>query len=108
MFPKQPVIYQINAWVWLTYLESKHGSKFDLGSVPSSEWDALKDTHIDGVWLMGVWARSPAGRKISVENPDLNRNYRAILPDFSEADVSGSRIAYAATTLSLGWEAGRH
>ncbi|HKF06966.1 MAG TPA: alpha-amylase family glycosyl hydrolase [Candidatus Sulfotelmatobacter sp.] len=90
MFPKQPVIYQINAWAWLTYLESKHRSKFDLGSIPSSEWDALKDIHIDGVWFMGVWARSPAGRKISIENPDLNRNYRAILPDFSEADVSGS------------------
>jgi hypothetical protein len=90
MFPNQPVIYQINAWVWLTYLESKYGAKLDLGSVPASEWDALKDIFIDGVWLMGVWARSPAGRKISVENPDLNRSYRAILPDFSEADVSGS------------------
>src|SRR5215467_4184238 len=90
MFPKQPVIYQINAWALLTYLEGKHRSKFDLGSIPSSEWDALKDIHIDGVWFMGVWARSPAGRKISIENPDLNRNYRAILPDFSEADVSGS------------------
>jgi hypothetical protein len=89
-WPQQLVVYEINAWTWLTELERKHKTKFDLGSVPSNEWDALKDLRPDGVWLMGVWARSPAGRKISHENPELNREYRAILPDFSEADVSGS------------------
>lgn len=90
MWPKQPVIYEINAWAWLTQLEHKYKAKFDLGSVPSNEWDVLRDLRIDGVWLMGAWARSPAGRKISLEHPELNRDYRAILPDFSEADVSGS------------------
>ena len=48
MFPKQPVIFQINAWVWLTYLESKYGVTFNLGSVPSivAEREAL--AQIDG------------------------------------------------------------
>ena len=55
MFPKQPVIFQINAWVWLTQLESKYGAEFDLGSVPSSEWDALKDypSTAFGLWEYG-------------------------------------------------------
>ena len=89
-WPKQPVIYEINAWAWLTQLERKYKAKLTLGSIPSREWDALRELCTDGVWLMGVWTRSPAGRKISLESPELNREYRAILPDFKEADVSGS------------------
>ncbi len=90
MWPHQPVVYEINAWAWLTQLERKYNTKLDLGSIPPNEWDKLKDLRTDGVWLMGVWARSPAGTKISRNNPELNREYRVILPDFSEADVSGS------------------
>ena len=89
-WPQQPIVYEINAWAWLTQLERKYKAKFDLGSVPSREWDYLKERAPDVVWLMGVWARSPAGVKISREDPALNGGYRAILPDFSEADVSGS------------------
>ena len=89
-WPEQPVVYEINAWPWLTQLERKYKAKFDLGSIPSKEWDDLNEECPDVVWLMGVWARSPAGTKISRENPELNREYRAFLPDFSEADVSGS------------------
>ena len=89
-WPQQPIVYEINAWAWLTQLERKYKAKFDLGSVPSREWDYLKERAPDVVWLMGVWARSPAGAKISRDDPALNRGYRAILPDFSEADVSGS------------------
>jgi hypothetical protein len=87
MWPQQPVIYEINTWMWLTHLERKHKRKLDLSSIPTDEWDELKKLGADGVWLMGVWERSPAGRKISRENPELNREYRTILPDFTEADV---------------------
>jgi len=90
MWPQQPVIYEINAWTWLTHLERKYDGKFDLSSIPAKEWDELKHLGADGVWLMGVWARSPAGKKISRDNPELNREYRRILPDFTQADVSGS------------------
>jgi hypothetical protein len=89
-WPQQPVVYEINAWAWLTQLERKYKTKCDLGSIPSQEWDDLKDKAADVVWLMGVWARSPAGTEISRDDPGLNRGYRAILPDFSETDVSGS------------------
>jgi len=90
MWPQQPMIYEINAWTWLTDLERKYEGKLDLSSIPANEWDELKHLGVDGVWLMGVWARSPAGTKISRENPELNREYRTILPDFKEGDVSGS------------------
>ena len=90
MWPQQPLIYELNTWAWLTHLERKYKAKFDLGSIPREEWDELKQFRADGVWLMGVWTRSPAGTKISRENPELNREYRTILADFTEADVSGS------------------
>jgi len=99
MWPRQPLIYEINAWVWLTHLERKYKNKFDLSSIPASEWDELKHLGADGVWLMGVWARSPAGTKISRENPELNREYRSILPDFTEADVSGSPYCIKSYTV---------
>lgn len=99
MWPRQPVIYEINAWVWLTHLERKYKNKFDLSSIPASEWDELKHLGADGVWLMGVWARSPAGTKISRENPELNREYRTLLPDFTEADVSGSPYCIKSYTV---------
>ena len=73
MWPQQPMIYEINAWTWLTDLERKYKGKLDLSSIPANEWDELKHLGVDGVWLMGVWARSPAGKKISKENPELNR-----------------------------------
>src|SRR5215469_14444191 len=90
MLLPQPVIYEINAWAWLTHLERKYKATFDLGSIPATEWDELKQFGADAVWLMGVWSRSPEGTKISRENPALNEDYRKILPDFTEADVSGS------------------
>lgn len=89
-WPPQPVIYEINAWTWLTQLQRKYKTRVDLGSIPSNEWDELKSYGFDGVWLMGVWARSPAGTKIAREDSELNREYRAALPDFTEADVTGS------------------
>jgi hypothetical protein len=90
MWPQQPLVYEINAWAWLTQLERKYKASFDLASIPAEEWDELKQLGADGVWLMGVWTRSPAGTKISRDDPELNQEYRTILPDFTEADVSGS------------------
>jgi glycosidase len=99
MWPHQPLIYEINAWAWLTHLERKYNRKLDLGSIPSDEWDELQQLGADGVWLMGVWERSPAGTKISRENPELNQEYRTILPDFTEADVSGSPYCIRSYTV---------
>ena len=61
IWPKNPSLYEINTWVWLTELGLKTGARIDLGSVPASEWDAIARFGFDAVWLMGVWERSPAG-----------------------------------------------
>jgi glycosidase len=85
-----PVVYEINAWVWLGELSRQYGTTITLGSVPQCEWDALADLGIDALWLMGVWERSPAGARIAMDNQDLVADFRRALPDFSPVDNVGS------------------
>ena len=89
-WPKNPVIYEINTWVWLHELKHRHLRSVTLGSVPAEEWDALAATEADAVWLMGVWERSPIGTRIARSLPDLQKEFRKALPDYSLEDVVGS------------------
>jgi glycosidase len=58
--------------------------------VPSAEWDAIASYGFDGVWLMGVWERSPAGTAIANKNRGLLEDFRRALPDFTTEDNVGS------------------
>ena len=90
IWPRYPTIYEINTWVWLSALGEKSGTSFDLGSVPSAEWDAIAEYGFDAVWLMGVWERSPAGIAIANQNKNLVDDFRRALPDFRTQDNVGS------------------
>ena len=85
-----PFLYEINTWPWLHRLSAIAGRRVDLGSVPDEHWDAIAGNGFDAVWLMGVWARSPAGVRIAMANPDLLRSFREALADFEPDDVVGS------------------
>ncbi len=89
-WPKYPVIYEINTWVWLGDLSRKYQKSVDLATVPEEEWDAIAAHGFDAVWFMGVWERSPAGIAISMGNPGLLEDFRRALPDFAAADNVGS------------------
>ncbi|MCJ7642000.1 MAG: alpha-amylase family glycosyl hydrolase [Desulfobacterales bacterium] len=89
-WPRQPIIYEFNTWVWLYELSQKHNRLITLGSVPEQEWDTIASLGVDAVWLMGVWERSPAGIRISLEHPGLQAEYQKALPDVSLEDVVGS------------------
>jgi Alpha amylase, catalytic domain len=88
--PSYPSLYEINTWVWLTELRSKHGGNVDLGSVPDAEWDTIAALGFDAVWFMGVWERSPAGIAISNDNAQNLDDFRRALPDFQLVDNVGS------------------
>jgi glycosidase len=90
IWPKYPVLYEINTWIWLADLSRKYSRNIDLSSVPSSEWDAVATYGFDAVWLMGVWERSPAGIAIANRNQGLLQSFREALPDFQPADNVGS------------------
>ncbi len=89
-WPKRPVIYEINTWVWLYELSRKYGESIRLGNVPEREWDVIASWSIDAVWLMGVWERSPMGTRIARENRDIVVESRRIFSDFTLQDIVGS------------------
>jgi len=89
-WPKHPIIYEINTWVWLDELSRKYRRPVTLAAVPEQEWDAIASHGFDAVWFMGVWERSPAGAEISIRNEGLLEDFRRALPDFSAKDNVGS------------------
>jgi len=38
-WPKHPIIYEINTWVWLQELSGKYGRPVTLATVPTEEWN---------------------------------------------------------------------
>jgi hypothetical protein len=76
--------------VWLHELSASAGRPVTLDTVAEETWDALAGLHVDAVWLMGVWERSPAGLRIALQDPELVAGFRRTLPDFTEADAVGS------------------
>jgi hypothetical protein len=89
-WPKHPVIYEINTWVWLGNLSRKYQKPVNLATVPPEEWDQIASGGFDAVWFMGVWKRSPAGIEISMRNKGLLEDFSRALPDFAAEDNVGS------------------
>lgn len=89
-WPPYPTLYEINTWPWLSKLREKYGKETQLGTLPACEWDAIADLGFDGVWLMGVWERSPAGIAISNMNEQLLQDFRRALSDYRVEDNVGS------------------
>src|SRR5215472_15906881 len=93
MRPRYPTLYQINTRVRLAQLAAERGRHATLDDISDAELDYFKQTGFDLVWFLGVWQTGPAGRKVSLENPEWLSEYRHILPDFQPSDVSGSCFA---------------
>lgn len=89
-WPDQPRLYEINAWVWLDALSRREGRLLTLADVPPHDWERLAQLGFDGVWLMGVWERSPAGATIARSHAGLQLDFRRALPDLRPEDVVGS------------------
>lgn len=88
-----PSLYQINSRVTLTRLGRELGRPATLDDFPNVELDRIAALGFDWVWFLGVWQTGPAGRRISVENPEWRHEYLRLLPDFTETDVCGSCFA---------------
>jgi hypothetical protein len=89
-WPEHPVVHEVNTAVWLGEVSGRAGRALGLGEVPEAEWDAVVPAGITVVWLMGVWARSAAGRDVALADQGLREAWTRALPDWSEADVAGS------------------
>jgi len=92
-----PHLYEINTWAWLEELSLRSKRSIKLASVPDAEWDSLVARGFDIVWLMGVWKRSRAARRVALE-PAGTASYADALPGWKPKDVVGSPYAVAEYT----------
>ena len=98
-WPDQPVILEVNTWVWLEELTRALGRSVTLATVPDAAWDQLLVPGIDAVWFMGVWTRSPAGAVIARSEPGVRAELQAALPDLTDDDVVGSPYSIRSYTV---------
>ena len=91
--PRYPSLFQINTRVRLSELGEALGRPATLDEVTDAELDELARDGFDFVWFLGVWQTGEAGRRVSASNPEWLAEYHRILPDFRDADVSGSCFA---------------
>lgn len=93
-----PVLYEINARIWLEEQGRSLGRCATLDEVPDSILDRLAALGVDWIWLMGVWQTGKAGRRVSLTESLWRSNYARLLPDVQEADICGSPYAVQAYT----------
>jgi hypothetical protein len=89
-WPANPVVHEINTWVWLEELSRTFGRRITLADVPAEVWDDVARPGVDAVWLMGVWERSPRGAQIAREHHDMRRAAEEALPGMTDSDIVGS------------------
>ncbi|HVA72761.1 MAG TPA: alpha-amylase family glycosyl hydrolase [Candidatus Limnocylindrales bacterium] len=85
-----PHLYEINTRAWLEELSAKYGRTIALRDVPSSEWDAIAGLGFDFVWLMGVWERSPVGRRFFQTDAASFPSFDQALPGWKLSEIAGS------------------
>ena len=94
-----PSLYQVNTRVWLRDLANTLGRPATLADIPdafstkSPPWASTTS----GFWACGRPAR-PDDRS-SLSHPQWLQEFQATLPDFTEADISGSPFAVTGYTL---------
>ena len=91
--PRYPALFQINTRVRLSELAATLSRPATLDDVPDAELDPLADDGFDVVWFLGVWQTGQAARRVSLANPEWQAEYRRVLPDYRDADVTGSPFA---------------
>lgn len=59
------VLLAKNIYVWLDQLSKKYGCHITrLSEIPDEELDTMKTQGFSGLWIIGIWERSPASQKI--------------------------------------------
>jgi glycosidase len=91
------VLMAKSTYVWLDQLSRWHGREIRrLDQVPDEELDRLARWGFTGLWLIGLWERSRASRRIKQQrgNPDAVASAYSLL-DYAIADDLGGEAAWA-------------
>ncbi len=85
-----------NTYVWLEQMSKKYDRKISkLDQIPDEELDTLARWGVNGLWLIGLWERSHASKKIKqlCGNPDAEASAYALL-DYAIAKDLGGKKAF--------------
>jgi glycosidase len=86
------VLMAKNAYVWLDQLSKQHGRPITrLDQVPDEEMDTLARRGFTGLWLIGLWERSAASRRIKqmCGNPEAVASAYSLFDYQIAADLGG-------------------
>jgi glycosidase len=87
------VLIAKNTYVWLDQLSKWHGRPVTrLDQIPDSELDVLAQRGFTGLWLIGLWERSEASRRIKqmCGNPDAVASAYSLKDYAIASDLGGS------------------
>lgn len=85
-----------NIFVWLDQLSKKYGREIKkLNEIPDEELDLLARWNFTALWLIGIWERSPASKKIKnlTGNPDAAPSAYSLY-DYDIAEELGGDAAF--------------
>ena len=88
-----PSLYQINTRILLGELSARLKRSATFDDIPDSYLDRLAEQGFDWIWFLGVWQTGEAGRRVSREQPDWVAEFRDVLPDLRQQDITGSCFA---------------
>jgi glycosidase len=86
------VLIAKNAYVWLDQLSKQYRQAIQhLDQIPDEELDKLSMWGFTGLWLIGLWERSPASKRIKQlrGNPDAVASAYSLLDYQISADLGG-------------------
>lgn len=90
------VLIAKNIYVWLDQLSKKYGYYISrLNEIPDEDLTILRDSGFTGLWLIGVWERSPASQRIKqlCGNPEAVASAYSLF-DYQIANDLGGEDAY--------------
>ncbi len=86
------VLIAKNTYVWLDQLSGKYGRAIHrLDQIPDGELDTLRAAGITGLWLIGLWERSNASRRIKqmMGNPEAVASAYSLFDYAIAGDLGG-------------------
>ena len=106
------VLLAKSTYVWLDQLSRRHGREIrTLDAIPDEELETIARRGITGLWLIGLWQRSPASERIKRWRGNADAVASAYsLDDYRIADDLGGENALAdlrarAWRTASGWPA---
>jgi glycosidase len=88
------VLMAKTVYVWLDQLGKKYGRSITtLEQIPDEELDTLARWGFNGLWLIGIWERSPASRRIKQKcgNPEALASAYSLFRYEVAADLGGEK-----------------